>query len=869
MHARIVTLFFVLSSYALHGQVAGVVLSAKDRTPIGSVEVFINHTSVATTTDESGNFQLQNIPDGFMELVLFKKGFEIFRSAVTIQGGRSYTLNLSLQPLSKKLGKKASAADLQHFTQLLVGSEPATLENPSDLLLSNEGGQLRFSSTTPIRIKNTRTGVTVHVYVQKTDEKSLFNTPTRFEVLQPMNLVNAASLEKERLSVYHGSLLHWFRSLYTGETLKEGFEMTSQGSTVSPQSMVTVTASTNRARIAIPSPLIIRYTSPDGATHESTISATGPIVIHRDGSIINPQLLSLEGAMKAVPISASMPLDYVFTEGSVEEAIASSVRRSYEKVYVHIDKPYYYPGETIWMKVYAVYMDPREVLERSTVMHIELIDSNKNVVAQRSLRIERQTARGDISLPEGHRPGLYFLRAYTQASLNFGSAHLFVRPIRVLPLHQKALPDRGFFDDVKSPMLQVQMERTTYKPREPITINFQTFDMAGRPLSADLSVSVTDAVQVVPLPDFTTIQTLPIDSTRIPTVRDFTYSVERGASFNGQFVDDKGRPTQAMLGFTRSLEGESILVETDEQGAFVLSGLQHFDTATYFFNSDQGGKYAFGKIKPVALVVPEIELPTGSFEIATVRSESLQRLPSGYQAQRDVRMLQEVEVVGKRIEMQEIDRTRRPFGKGDYVFTSKDFNPNHDNILLTLQGRIPGLSVRQDNGVWSVTLARSSALSFANNTPMTVMIDNVIINGDAFSVLAGINPISVESVEVTTRPTVIYGERSAAGMIAVYMKPGYTAGSKGPNFQEIKIAGFSLPSLFIAPNYADPSTDTSIADYRSLIYWDPAVRPDVETGKASIQFHAADLPGRYRVVIEGLAGNGQVIRAVTYLTVDD
>lgn len=856
----------IFACTSLHAQIEGIVTSSKDQSRLDDVEVFINQTTVATTTDESGQFQLQNIPDGFMELVLYKKGFEIFRSAVTIQGGRSYNLKLQLQPSAKKMGKRATSGEVATVSKTLIGEERARVENPGDLLVANTNGVTLYSSPVPIRIKNERTALTVHVYLQGADQNSLAAAPIRFELDQANDMASAIELEGNRIAAYHGSLVHWLRSIYINRTQQEGFVMKANGVEVGAPSITTITASLNRARIAFPSELSIQYQAANGTVRESIVSASGPIVIHRGGSIINPQLLSIRGDMSSIPIAAHMPIDYTFTEGNVQDAFAKSVRNQYEKIYVQTDKPYYYPGEMIWAKAYLMYYTPNEV---SRVVHLELLDSSKRVTAQRTLRIERRTARGDIALPDQLTPGLYYLRAYTNSNLNFGSEHLFVKPIRVLPPHEKVLSPHETYKEVRSRFLSIEPDRSTYKPRDLVTLNLQAIDALSQPTFADLAISVTDAIQVVPIDEFTTIESLTIDTLKVPPVKDFKFRVEQGVSFRGQFVDDKGRPTQSMLGFTQSATEASILVETDDQGLFELRDLQHFDTATYLFNSDRSKKYAIGKIKPTIRTIPDVHVPQGSFEIPTVKSESIQRLPSAYLAQRDVRMLQEVEVVGKKIEPQEIDRTRRPFGKGDFVFTSKDFNPNHDNILLTLQGRIPGLSVRQDNGVWTVTLARSSALSFANNQPMTVMIDNVIINGDAFSVLAGINPISVESVEVTTRPTVIYGERSAAGMIAIYMKQGYTYGSSVPNFQEIRIPGYSLPSVFSSPDYSDPTIDASAADYRSLIYWDPAVRLDAETGKAAIQFYAADLPGRYRIVVEGVTASGQVVRSVAYITVDD
>ncbi len=331
----------IFACTSLHAQIEGIVTSSKDQSRLDGVEVFINQTTVATTTDESGQFQLQNIPDGFMELVLYKKGFEIFRSAVTIQGGRSYNLKLQLQPSAKKMGKRATSGEVATVSKTLIGEERARVENPGDLLVANTNGVTLYSSPVPIRIKNERTALTVHVYLQRADQNSLAAAPIRFELDQANDMASAIELEGNRIAAYHGSLVHWLRSIYINRTQQEGFVMKANGAEVRAPSMTTITASLNRARIAFPSELSIQYQAANGTVRESIVSASGPIVIHRGGSIINPQLLSIRGDMSSIPIAAHMPIDYTFTEGNVQDAFAKSVRNQYEKIYVQTDKPYY------------------------------------------------------------------------------------------------------------------------------------------------------------------------------------------------------------------------------------------------------------------------------------------------------------------------------------------------------------------------------------------------------------------------------------------------------------------------------------------------------------------------------------------------
>ena len=103
-----------------------------------------------------------------------------------------------------------------------------------------------------------------------------------------------------------------------------------------------------------------------------------------------------------------------------------------------------------------------------------------------------------------------------------------------------------------------------------------------------------------------------------------------------------------------------------------------------------------------------------------------------------------------------------------------------------------------------------------------------------------------------TIPRQISGE----GLIAIYTKPG--TGDK-KTFDNKKIPGFYRPKEFIGPDYEDTTADLSRPDYRTTIYWNPDLKTEGD-GETSVTFFAADLPGKYRIVVEGVTVDGTPIR---------
>ncbi len=258
------------------------------------------------------------------------------------------------------------------------------------------------------------------------------------------------------------------------------------------------------------------------------------------------------------------------------------------------------------------------------------------------------------------------------------------------------------------------------------------------------------------------------------------------------------------------------------------------------------------------------------YNIPVLNAGSVQRLVSDYEVPKGDKLLKEVQVKGKRIiKPQTVDRRQRSYGIADAIIWSDQFNLGYPNLLYSIRGKVPGLVVNIGNiGEQSVYFSRAMGLSISNQGGPLVTVDDVPLSGNAGDILASINPNTVESVEFTKRLNVLYGSQGANGVISVYTKKGASVFSTPPNFQKIKVTGYSRSRPFRFPNYDDPETDKSQGDYRSTIYWNPEVKTDAKSGLAKVSFFSADLPGLYHVIAEGVTQNGEPIRCTYYFEVE-
>jgi hypothetical protein len=102
-----------------------------------------------------------------------------------------------------------------------------------------------------------------------------------------------------------------------------------------------------------------------------------------------------------------------------------------EKLYLHIDKPYYAAGEYIYLKAYLTTIHLEQEPVNSGIVYVELIDNKKQVVKRTLLYSKEKEFVGQILLPDTIAPANYHLRAYTNWMRNTNEDYYFHRSIAI------------------------------------------------------------------------------------------------------------------------------------------------------------------------------------------------------------------------------------------------------------------------------------------------------------------------------------------------------------------------------------------------------------------------------------------------------
>jgi hypothetical protein len=865
-----------LISFKTYAQVSGTISDSKSKKALAQVEVFIDGTSYITQSDDAGTFVLNGLPLGFADLVLYKKGYQLFKSSIRVQEGKAYVLNLALEASEKEKMPKGSEAknnqpEFQKFKEVLFGKENMTtclILNEEILSFSKIPEGTVVKATAPLVITNNTLGLQLHYYLQDALLSENKSAHRGFINFRPLPLQSSDQMELwtgNRLKAYQGSSRHLFQSLAAGNAEQQGFEWRDKkGDAIQANTLIAASNMPGYHKLVLGDTLNVRYKTQDGAVKSTQLIQHGSLEINTNGKLLNEKNLTIGGDMGNVSLSAMLPHDY---QPSVSNQ--DSYSRFYENVYVHTEKPYYYPGEPMWFKGYINYREPTWRDSLSEVIYVELINPKKELRLVKTLKIDSGIFHNDFILPDTLKAGTYYLRAYTNLNRNFGDSSLFVKTIRILNITDKVDRLEGRPQTPESSLVTITSDKKKYKTRERITLSLQGRDKEGRPVSANLSLSVTDVSQVVPLAEPQTIlNSYPFNEKKHESMG-FKYPMEYGISFSGRFLNDKGKPEKTALTILQAKPRNLMLVETSEQGIFLQTGLDFYDTATFSVKSDKAKNSPYGKIELLPREIPPMNFKISATPITVQSTQSQQRIISEYEVPSDARMLEGVEVKASRIEEQQQKdyRVKRPFGQPDYVLTAKDINTSYGNLLFSLQGKIPGLIVRQTDGGWVVYLQRS--LSISNPAEVLVTVNDNVVGGSPGTVLGSIDPNTVESIEVKKGVNVLYGSFGGNGILAVYTKQGADPDlNTTSNFQTIKIAGYSSSRKFKFPDYDNKDTDTKVADYRSTIYWNPNVVTNVQTGSATVSFFAADLPGTYRIVGEGILQNGEPVRCEYTVTIE-
>ena len=107
-------------------------------------------------------------------------------------------------------------------------------------------------------------------------------------------------------------------------------------------------------------------------------------------------------------------------------------RDPHEKLFLHLDRPVYLSGETMWFSVYAADGTTARPLPLSSVAYVEVINTRNQPVLQGKVALREATGQGSFVLPASLPAGRYTVRGYTSWMRNFSPDTYFHTAVTVI-----------------------------------------------------------------------------------------------------------------------------------------------------------------------------------------------------------------------------------------------------------------------------------------------------------------------------------------------------------------------------------------------------------------------------------------------------
>lgn len=231
-------------SQATHYTITGKVIDKNTRQPLQGASVFAQNTTIGVATDAEGSFKLK-LPNGGYVLIVTFTGYETESIRINNASADDKNLVMEVKPKEKSMQEvsivvSSEARDGwqkygQFFIDNFIGksefSQQTFIKNPEVLkfYFNKKRNRLKVLANEPLIVQNFALGYNIKfaidsfTYEYETSTAQFIGYPLFEEMMGTAE--KGTAWVQNRNKAYHGSLLHFMRSLYNKTLDDEGFEV--------------------------------------------------------------------------------------------------------------------------------------------------------------------------------------------------------------------------------------------------------------------------------------------------------------------------------------------------------------------------------------------------------------------------------------------------------------------------------------------------------------------------------------------------------------------------------------------------------------------------------------------------------------------
>lgn len=805
--------------------VTGVVKDSKTNEPIPFASVFLSNTTFATETGIDGTFKLKNVPAGTHTLVIRFIGYETLNKTIKVVEGQSLTFTESLVPSDQQLAEVKVQANRDKkwekqyriFAQQFMGETAAVqyckVINPWVIEFEEKGEVLTAKAEEAIEIDNRYLGYRILYTLKsfKTDGvETKFTGYAQFSELWSEKPSEKAFWAANREQVFASSDIHLFQSIIAHKTKADGFELyvdkpgenpnarspffyqnqSKKLQSVHFDSLTLKKNKDNTFQLYLPPRAELHLTNTEGSfniyrdkfARVAWLETRGPLFINQNGLVLNPSEWVASGYLVSQRMGEILPLDFVPSAVKVtQKAVPQRWRNSTEKPFFALDKPYYYVKDPVRVSGVIQYENPAFGDSLSKIARLELADPiQKKIIVSQKIAIENGAFQTQFMLPDSLPAQEYLLRVYTRWMQNFGKNVFAYRWVRVLNENEQIKHGQFAFEGQKG--LNATVRDTVIEVEADAELSKR---------AQWLSVAFFDTALVQPLNDSLYFYS----ETRTDT--SLKFKVEREIELIGTVTNLKGKTEEGNVVVLVIPEQKTTFTAlTDPNGRFRFGDLALTNTQTVLVSasSKKGKPLSNILIEPdtVEIRIPDnLTLPPVEKYVRNSSQVLTNWSKNGV-------VLNEVRVKAKRAPV----AISNIYKQANYVVQGKDMAETAvgTNILVALQGRVPGLRVVElvDNaGFQKLVITLRGGVTGGGlqgkATPPLVLVDGIPF--DDVNQIAAIPASRVDRVEIVQRAEAFLGLRGYTGAIAIFTKKKSNEEISGyendPNFVKKTLKGIA------------------------------------------------------------------------------
>ena len=205
------------------------------------------------------------------------------------------------------------------------------------------------------------------------------------------------------------------------------------------------------------------------------------------------------------------------------------------------------------------------------------------------------------------------------------------------------------------------------------------------------------------------------------------------------------------------------------------------------------------------------------------------------------------------------------YGKADETYLLDAFTrfPVMEEVMREY---VPGVLVRKRKDGFHFILLDNVNNGVFNESPL-ILLDGVPVFDE--DEIMNFSPLTIKKLEVITRRWYL-GQLSFNGIVSYTTYQGNLGGFPlNPKNVTLNYDGLQLQREFYSPKYENKiQRESRLPDQRHVLYWNPFVITDKD-GHQQLEFSTSDVPGKYKIIVEGMTKDGNIGRASSTFTIKE